>query len=114
MESDTTWDQRKQSDQQHRPDLNRDSERPYRSPGLDQLQHLGPQPTGATFAIQRLKNHLGGSGNVSSLGAQARTLLQLGGLGKKDLTIRALRGAARGWRLRTNQPAGARADGMGG
>jgi hypothetical protein len=56
--------------------------------GFDQLQHLGPEATGATFAIERLEDCLGCLLNVAGLGTEPGPLEKLGGMGEKALAIR--------------------------
>ena len=52
------------------------------------MQHLGPEATGATFAIKRLEDRLGRLLNVAGLGTEPGPLQELGGVGKQALAIR--------------------------
>jgi hypothetical protein len=49
---------------------------------------LGPEATGATFAIKRLEDRLGRLLNVAGLGTEPGPLQELGGVGKQALAIR--------------------------
>jgi hypothetical protein len=40
----------------------------WRSAGFDELQHLGTQPTGAAFAVQRLENVPGCGREITGFG----------------------------------------------
>lgn len=57
-------------------------------PGLDQLQHLRAETTGATLKIECFEDEAGGSRKVSLLGSLARARLKGRCLLEQTLTIR--------------------------
>ena len=52
------------------------------------MQHLGPEATGATFAIERLEDCLGRLLNVPGFGTEPGPLQKLGGVAEQALAIR--------------------------